>query len=454
LFAEAGKSMKHPEVIILGAGAAGLAAARILSEAGRSILILEARERIGGRIHTIEDTAFGAPVELGAEFIHGNPEVTWKMVREAKLVAVDLPFDHRVRRGGHLSHLEDLSAELGKVMGGLAHLGRKDMSFAEYLRHRQSSPRLRDACRFAVNFVEGFDAADPERISAKSLAEEQKGIGDVGGETQFRLLKGYGALVDFLHRSLDRKRIEIRLKTRVTEISWSKSKVEIRTEEAGGVKIFRAPRVLVTLPLGVLQVPPEMTGCVRFTPEIAEKRRAAMQLGSGPIVKAVMKFREPFWEEKSAARSARTDEGLRDAVFMHDPDAPFPTCWTARPLRVAMLTAWAGGPKALALAGLSRREMKLAAIESVAELFGQHASKITSLIDGFHFYDWASDPLSRGAYSYMTVGGSRARGVLAKPIDGTLFFAGEATDTSGPASTVAGALASGQRAAKELLEAM
>jgi monoamine oxidase len=118
------------------------------------------------------------------------------------------------------------------------------------------------------------------------------------------------------------------------------------------------------------------------------------------------------------------------------------------------LTAWAGGPKALALAGLSKQALKQTAIESLAELFGQRASRLSSLLERFHAHDWASDPMSRGAYSYVTVGGSRARGLLSKPIEGTLFFAGEATDTSGQASTVAGALASGQRAAEELLDAM
>ena len=108
--------MKDPDVIILGAGAAGLAAAQVLSAKGYSILILEARDRIGGRILTLRDPAFGAPVELGAEFIHGRPEVTWKMVREANLKVFDLPFEHWVRRAGHLAHLEDFEMELGKVM--------------------------------------------------------------------------------------------------------------------------------------------------------------------------------------------------------------------------------------------------------------------------------------------------------------------------------------------------
>ncbi|HEX4794328.1 MAG TPA: NAD(P)/FAD-dependent oxidoreductase [Humisphaera sp.] len=442
--------MKRPDVIILGAGAAGLAAARALSDAGRSVLILEARNRIGGRIHTVRDSAFGAPVELGAEFIHGRPDVTWNLVHEAKLTAIDLPFDHRHRHAGHLAHMDDISAELAKVMGGLVHLGKRDMSFAEYLRQRHSSPALRDARRFAINFVEGFDAADPERISAKSLAEEQEGIGDVGDETQFRLLDGYGAVIDHLRKSLDPRRVKIVLRTRAAEVIWHRHQVIVKTDHPKSA-IFRAARLLITLPVGILQIPPEVSGAIRFSPDIPQKREAASQLGSGPIVKAVLKFREAFWETEKAARAARSDQGLRDAAFMHDPDAAFPTLWTSRPLRLPILTAWAGGPKAVALSGRSKRELQQAAVTSIAKVFGQRPAKLTSMLERFHVYDWAADPFAHGAYSYVTVGGSRARAALAKPIDQTLFFAGEATDTSGQASTVAGALASGQRAARELI---
>jgi monoamine oxidase len=443
--------MYRPDLIILGAGAAGLSAAEVLSKKGCSILLIEGRERIGGRIFTLHDHSFAAPVELGAEFIHGQPESTWEMVRRAKLVSFDLPFDHRVRRGGHLIHLGDVSAELKKAMGGLAHLGKRDISFAQYLRNRRWPASLNEARRFAINFVQGFDAADPERISAQSLAEEQRGIGDVGEETQFRLLDGYGALVEFLRGELDRDRVEIRLRTVVSEIRWRKGHVEVRAHGEDGPMIYRAPRVLITLPVGVLQLPPETVGSIRFTPDLAGKRKAAMQIGSGPIVKAVFTFREAFWEKSEVAERARSDAGLRDAVFLHDPKAAFPTWWTSRPLRVPMLTAWAGGPKAVALAGMKREEIESAAMESLGELLGQRPRKLAGLVAGFHYADWASDPLARGAYSFVTVGGNRARAALAKPIERTIFFAGEATDTSGQASTVAGALASGQRAAKELL---
>jgi monoamine oxidase len=246
--------------------------------------------------------------------------------------------------------------------------------------------------------------------------------------------------------------VDIRLNAVISEIRWRRSKVEIIGADEKGRHIFTASRAIITLPIGILQMPPEAVGSVRFTPDISEVRKAAAQLGSGPIVKAVMKFRDAFWESKSTARKARSDSALRDAVFLHNPETAFPTWWTSRPLRLPVLTAWAGGPKALALTGLSTDDLQHAALKSLADLMGQRPATLKALLERFHVYDWAADSYARGAYSYVTVGGRQARKRLAKPIENTLFFAGEATDISGQASTVAGALASGQRAAKELLD--
>src|SRR3954470_886046 len=111
--------MRRPTVIILGAGAAGMAAAAELSKKNVSTLILEARDRIGGRIHTIHDPAFPIPIDLGAGYVYGDPEATWKLIREAKLIAHDVPFDNYEQRGRRLVHLKSFSQELGKIMTGV-----------------------------------------------------------------------------------------------------------------------------------------------------------------------------------------------------------------------------------------------------------------------------------------------------------------------------------------------
>ncbi len=443
--------MPDAQVIILGAGAAGLMAATILSANGRSVLILEARGRLGGRVHTITDPAFGMPVELGAEFIHGRPESTWRLVREAGLCAYDVPFEHRQRRRGNLVRLPNFSDELNKVMGGLSRIGSRDISFAKYLKTHARDRSLADARRMALAFVEGFDAADPQRISSKSLAQEQQGLGDVGGEMQFRLLDGYGAIIAHLHRSLDRKRVKIQLNSPAREVCWKKHKVQVRCETSRSTRSYSAEKILVTLPIGVLQIPPDAPAAIQFAPDLPEKRHAAMRLGAGPVVKAVLKFRQPFWEENSAATKARADDGLKDTAFMHDPNLAFPTFWTARPLRLPVLTAWAGGPKALALSGQTDGAIVGAAIDSLSKLLGQSRSRLCSMLERSYAYDWPADAFARGAYSYQTVGASGARTQLASTIEHTIFFAGEATDTSGQASTVAGALSSGERAAREIL---
>ena len=422
-------------MIIIGAGAAGLAAAKILLENGRRVLIVEARDRIGGRILTRHDASI--PIEFGPEFIHGRPDVTLNLVHEAGLTAIDVAPGHVQKRRGRWVELVNMSGEMKSVMGGMSRL-KRDISFAQYLKdHRQGGAAAR---QLAVNFVQGFDAADLERISSLSIAEEQEGIGDVGSETQYRLLGGYGMLVQYLVKRLHQRGVRIRLRTPVTEVDWSPSKVTLNRSKA-----LQARRVIITLPLGVLQVLPEAAGFVRFSPDISHNRKAANQLADGPIVKAILRFKRAFWEDTRL---------LRDAAFWHAQAAPFPTWWTQQPLRVPILTAWAGGPKARALGGLTQRRLLTIAVDSLATLLNVRNERVRRLLEAFHCYDWASDPWSRGAYSYVTVGGMGARRRLAEPVGNTLFFAGEATDSTGQAGTVAGALLSGQRAARQVLTSL
>jgi len=444
--------MLHSDIIIIGCGAAGLAAAARLSRAKKSVLILEARNRIGGRIWTIDDSAFAMPVELGAEFIHGRPLTTWQLVREGHLTTYDVPYDIFHQRGERLVHIPDYPAALNKIMGGLSRL-RHDVSFADYLRRSRTRSKGSDARRLALSFVQGFDAADPERSSAKSLTDKHKCFGCIGQEMQFRLQGGYGALVEHLRQSLDSKRVKTRLNSVVTEIRWKKSMVDVRCHTGNRILSHRARSLIVTLPLGILQQM-DTPGAVRFIPELPEKRRAASQIGSGPIVKAVMQFERPFWEDDSVIRAAGGSDKMRDASFFQVPQAPFHTWWTARPLRLPVLTAWAGGPKAVALSGHPKSFIIDAAIESLTILFRLSRPKVRALLKQIHISDWATDPYSHGAYSYDIVGGLRARASLAKPVERTLFFAGEATDTAGEASTVSGALSSGYRAAEEVLHAL
>ncbi|HYN11266.1 MAG TPA: NAD(P)/FAD-dependent oxidoreductase [Burkholderiales bacterium] len=407
------------EVIVIGAGAAGLAAAAELAEAGRSVLLVEARERIGGRCLTRRMPGLPVPVELGAEFIHGRPEATLALLARAGIPGVDSTRTQRFVHRGRLRPV-DAFAQAHKAMRATAVLKKHDLSFEAFLRTRKNLPSVTRT--FARMMVQGFDAADPARVSARDIAEEWQ---TALGSSQMRPQGGYGPLLE----SLLEKNTRLELGVVVREIRWKRGAVTIEGTRRGRPFRALAQRAVITLPLGVLQA-----GSVRFSPQLSAKQAALEKLASGPVIRVAMRFREAFWDERCP-----------DVAFFHSPRAPFPTFWTPLPMRAPLLTAWAGGPKAARLAGSSEKELLRAALASVRSAFGR-----VPRIEAAYVQDWQSDPYARGGYSYVTVGGQGAREILRRPLEKTLFFAGEATDPD-EAGTVAGALRSGMRAARELL---
>jgi monoamine oxidase len=399
------------EVLVIGAGAAGLAAAAELTRAGRSVLVLEARQRIGGRCDTRRMDGLAVPVELGAEFIHGRPAVTLDLLKRAAVPGVDSTRTQRFVERGRLRPV-DAFAEAQKAMRATAVLKKHDVSFEEFLRSRKNLSAVTRT--FATMMVQGFDAADPALVSARDIADEWQ---SALGSSQMRPQGGYGPLVGSLAKD-----VSLKLNTVVREIRWRRGAVEV----AG----FRGRQAIVALPLGVLQ-----SNSVRFSPPITEKRTALEKLVSGPVIRVAMRFREPFWEQRCPK-----------VAFFHSPKAPFPTFWTPLPMRAPLLTAWAGGPKAARLTGSPHKKLLEQALVSVRSVFGRIPAP-----EAVHVQDWEADPFARGGYSYVRVGGHGARRILQKSLEDTLFFAGEATDTEGEAGTVAGALQSGIRAAREIM---
>jgi monoamine oxidase len=192
----------------------------------------------------------------------------------------------------------------------------------------------------------------------------------------------------------------------------------------------------------VLRQPAADSGVVRFIPALDEKRPALEKLVSGPVLKLSLRFRKAFWEELDGGR-------YQDASFFHSAATAFPTFWTSLPLRAPLLTAWIGGPKAARLSSAPTSEIVRQALESLSAIFGRRAHSQFEL-EAAYLHNWQADPFSRGAYSYIAVGGGQARDGLAAPLEETLFFAGEATDTHDEAATVTGALQTGDRAAREV----
>src|SRR5690606_34864257 len=213
----------------------------------------------------------------------------------------------------------------------------------------------------------------------------------------------------------------------------------------GGLRVT-AKRAIVTLPLGILQRREGAPGAVKLTPPLTAKRAAGRGLGCGAVLKLVLRFRSAFWEELENGR-------FRDAGFFHARMAPFPTFWTQLPLRVPLLVAWLGGPRAAERSSSETRDLVPLVIESLGCLFGKQYD-YAGLLEAVYWHNWQQDPFSAGAYSYVAVGGDTARSDLAAPLGNTLFFAGEATDHEDEASTVTGALRSGMRAAREVIASL
>jgi monoamine oxidase len=431
------------DVVIVGAGAAGLVAARAMSNAGRSVVVLEARDRIGGRIFTREDAGLPVPVDLGGEFIHGTADVSFALLRAANTVAIDTGGGSFIFEDGELREGEDPFAIVERVMTRAKDLT-ADVSVEEFLRQLPGDEAdVERTRRYTRMIVEGFDAADPRVASTRALAEEWNG--DDTGQTsrQFRPLGGYEKLLRTLHGALDPARVQLKHATPVRAVRWSRYGVHVEALSSSGAPLdVHARTAIVTLPVGVLQA-----NAVRFEPELPrEKRDALARLVMGPVVKLVLRFRTAFWERVR-------DGKYLDASFFHRSDAAFPTFWTLLPLRTPLMIAWAGGPKADALAGHGEAALTTAALDDLRKLFGDESDPHGEL-EAVYTHDWQHDPYSRGAYSYVAARGGDARAQLAAAVDNTLFFAGEATASTSESGTVAGALQSGERAASEVLAAL
>ncbi len=406
------------DVAIIGAGAAGLAAARALSGAGKRICLIEARPRAGGRVSTLHIPDLPVPIELGAEFLHGEAPASFDIVDAAALAVCELPDDHWWSKDGQITEIRDFWGQIDRVRARIGAL-KRDVSFAEFLRKQRAiSPRLRE---LSCMFVEGYHAAHADRMSALALqtADEEQ-----SENKQFRLAGGYDAVLEWLRAGIDPQRSELRFGTVANRVQWSKGSVTIECDTA----TIHARAAVITIPIGVWKA-----GTLAFDPPLREKERALAKLEAGHVVKIAFRFRERFWE---------------DVNFVHTRDRFMPTWWTTAPIRSPILTGWAGGHAADALLA-ERPAMIDRALDSMSRAFGVPRRRLDALLAGTWTHDWQSDPFSRGAYTYAAVGGTGAHDELARPLKDTLFFAGEAT-SSDETGTVAGAIETGLRAARRL----
>ena len=336
-------ALRSYDAIVIGAGVAGLAAARQLADAGLSALILEARDRVGGRILTVK--ASGRRVELGAEFVHGAPAEVLKVVQAARLSLVEISDKHYRARKGGFTPIYDFwptVARLCKRLGHSVRGKRKDLSLLESLRQTRMSEGQQE---LLLNFVEGFDAGDSSKISVRWLAEGADEL--KSSYKQFRLSNGYCDIVRCLATSLGPERVEIRLNTIATELEWKRHEARIWVTNPAGSRLgpFIARAAIVALPHAVLKA-----GGLRIRPVQSRKQKAIQDLEVGHIFKLVLQFRENFWckdefiSKRMNRKSATNDSAV--PIFIHSQNEDIPVWWTQAPSMTPILTAWAGGPKA------------------------------------------------------------------------------------------------------------
>jgi monoamine oxidase len=437
--------MNDYDILVVGAGVAGLAAARMLAETGARVALVEARDRIGGRVFTAHLTTPNSPepvsIELGAEFIHGLPQTTWDLIKEANLNTYELDGSHlSFAQGKFQTSGEDYGDATDVIEEMMAWLATQppgiDATFVQYL---ERAGVAASRARRAAAYVEGFNAADSHVIGVASLAKQQRAEDEIQSDRLFHIEAGYDALTSFLAERFRAAGGTLFLQHPVRAIRWSPGAALISGVNGSGQGFeFRAPRIIVTLPLGVLHA-----GSVEFDPEPAQILSHAAGMAMGSVIRVSLLFDLKFWQE--------------DLSFVLTRDEIVSAWWTPMPKTLPLITGWAGGPKAIALAqsagGTNPNALVEECLHALSRMYGVAAQELHRRLASWHTHDWQTDPYSLGAYSYAPAGALNASTEMTKPVAGVLYFAGEHTDTTGHWGTVHGALGSGLRAAAQILEA-
>ncbi|HTB51578.1 MAG TPA: NAD(P)/FAD-dependent oxidoreductase [Ferruginibacter sp.] len=418
------------KVIVIGAGAAGLMAAKELAKKGIDVIILEANERIGGRINTILDPAFDLPIESGAEFIHGNLPLTIQLLKTAKINFHPIGDERAFVKNGEWNSSADPIPHWDTLIKKMKDVT-TDITIADFLERYFAEEKCESLRSNIRRYAEGFDLADIHTASTIALRNEWM----QEEHEQYRINGGYDMLIQYLAQQCKKRGALIYTSCAATKIEWQRDTVKVFTKDG---RSFESNKVIITVPVSILQKNNDDQNAIRFEPAIDEQKSAAGKIGYGSVIKIFLQFDHPFWEEKS-----------KDLAFIIS-DQMVPTWWTQTPDKSATLIGWLGGPSAKALMKADEKIIIKLSLESLAVIFSIEFDTLQSYLKMYKISDWSQDPFSLGAYSFATTQTSEARKLLKRPVQQTLFFAGEGLYEGDYPGTVEAALITGRDVARSI----
>ena len=430
------------DVVIIGAGIAGMTAARLLSKAGPGlkVLILEARDRVGGRLYTAPDKDGAISphgVELGAQFIHGSKAATWELIEEFKLatrsrLTFGEPTYQFFQPGGaaYTADWDRAEKRMSQLRAAWNAYEGPDLSYQAFAQTLGLPPQDEQ-----LLYDESASwSASADRVSAKAVIEDGAKWDDYRDE-DFQVIGGYSTLAGKMGDSLAGK---IQLHSTVKEIFWSEGLAGVAYDYGRTRTSLTTRRLVSTLPIGVMQ-----SGDVEIQPALPEwKQHSINSLEMGKVVTVPMLFADPFWREQLPGPGGwTTPDG--NIVF----SLPHPSNQGG-----SAIFGWFQADAAEQLSALgpdAGLKQVLAWLEACSGLSG-----LRERLTWYAFKDWVTDPYSKGSYSFTRPGGHGERYMLAKPVSNTFFFAGEATAPPPHYQTVHGAYMSGKRVAKEVADSL
>lgn len=415
--------MTHHDIAVIGAGVAGLGCAHKLRARGVDVVVVEARDRVGGRIRAVWPDG-ETPVEVGAQVVHGEWAVTWKVIERAGLRVEPLGVDDEfvVAMGGHRFTADAVPEGVvppWAVEEAITRRPRPGAPAAEACGDHVDGPGR----ALATEWLAQVWASDPDQLSATGMAEIRRRWRS--GRQDWVVLDGYQRIPEVLAAGLD-----VRLGTAVRRVRWSDNGVVLECVDTG----TGAPAEPVQATAAVVTVPPTVVtaGRLAFDPSLPpEKTKAAHQIPLGPAVVAVVTLAEP---------APRSVWGLSVATVGG---------FVRARARSSTVTISCKGPGARRVPG-ARWDAAL-----VTELLGPVLDWFDpDLVTGVEAVDWGADPWAGGAFSYPRCGGLDAPHTWAAPVGRVLFFAGEATCGDLHPATVHGALESGISSSEQVLSTL